>query len=64
MFAVTLSAPASPRPAAPPRAGRREWLGLVVLFLPTLLVAVDNTVLSFALPAISSALTPSATELL
>ena len=48
----------------PPRAGRREWLGLVVLFLPTLLVAVDNTVLSFALPAISSALAPSATELL
>jgi DHA2 family multidrug resistance protein-like MFS transporter len=35
-----------------------------VLFLPTLLVAVDNTVLSFALPAISSALAPSATELL
>jgi MFS transporter, DHA2 family, multidrug resistance protein len=64
MFAVTQSAPASLRPAAPPRAGRREWLGLVVLFLPTLLVAVDNTVLSFALPAISSALAPSATELL
>ncbi len=41
-----------------------KWLGLVVLFLPTLLVAVDNTVLSFALPAISSALAPSATELL
>ena len=35
-----------------------------MLFLPTLLVAVDNTVLSFALPAISSALAPSATELL
>jgi DHA2 family multidrug resistance protein-like MFS transporter len=45
-----------------PRAGRREWLGLAVLVLPTLLVAIDNTVLGFALPAISTALTPSATE--
>ena len=64
MSAVTLSAATSPRRAAPPRAGRREWFGLAVLFLPTLLVAVDNTVLSFALPAISAALAPSATELL
>jgi DHA2 family multidrug resistance protein-like MFS transporter len=37
----------------PPRAGRREWFGLAVLFLPTLIVAIDNTVLGFALPAIS-----------
>jgi DHA2 family multidrug resistance protein-like MFS transporter len=35
-----------------------------VLFLPTLLVAVDNTVLGFALPEISAALAPSAAELL
>ena len=52
------------RPTSPARAGHREWLGLAVLFLPTLLVAVDNTVLSFALPAISRALEPSATQLL
>jgi MFS transporter, DHA2 family, multidrug resistance protein len=45
-----------------PRAGRREWLGLAVLFLPTLLVAVDNTVLGFALPAISAALAPTADQ--
>ena len=64
MSAVTPSPATSPRRAAPPRAGRREWFGLAVLFLPTLLVAVDNTVLSFALPAISAALAPSATELL
>jgi DHA2 family multidrug resistance protein-like MFS transporter len=64
MSAVTLSAATSLRRDAPPRAGRREWFGLAVLFLPTLLVAVDNTVLSFALPAISAALAPSATELL
>ncbi len=47
-----------------PRAGGRAWLGLAVLFLPTLLVAVDTTVLSFALPAISAVLSPSATQLL
>lgn len=42
----------------------RPWAGLAVLVLPTLLVAIDNTVLSFALPAISAALAPSATQLL
>ncbi len=48
----------------PVRAGRREWLALAVLMLPVLLVAVDNTVLSFAIPAISLALNPAATDLL
>jgi MFS transporter, DHA2 family, multidrug resistance protein len=33
-----------------------------VLFLPTLLVAIDNTVLGFALPAIGAALAPSAVQ--
>ncbi|MGP9500816.1 MFS transporter [Specibacter sp. AOP5-B1-6] len=47
-----------------PRAGARTWLALAVLMLPVLLVSVDNTVLSFAIPAISLALTPSASELL
>ncbi|WP_423920121.1 MFS transporter [Frigoribacterium sp. 2-23] len=46
--------------AIPARAGRREWAALVVLMLPVLLVSVDNTVLSFALPEISTALRPSA----
>ena len=46
------------------RAGRREWLGLAVLMLPVLLVSVDNTVLSFAIPSLSRALTPTGTELL
>jgi DHA2 family multidrug resistance protein-like MFS transporter len=46
------------------RAGRREWLGLVLLMLPVLLISVDNTVLSFALPAISLDLRPSSTTLL
>jgi DHA2 family multidrug resistance protein-like MFS transporter len=64
---MTVTAPGR-RPGAvatpPPRAGRREWFGLAVLFLPTLLVAIDNTVLAFALPSISAALSPSATQLL
>ena len=46
------------------RAGRREWLGLAVLMLPVLLVSVDNTVLSFAIPSLSRALAPTGTELL
>jgi MFS transporter, DHA2 family, multidrug resistance protein len=52
------------RIAPPARAGRREWCGLAVLLLPTLLVTIDNTVLGFALPAISAALSPSAAQLL
>ncbi|WP_232661324.1 MFS transporter [Pseudonocardia sp. TRM90224] len=53
---------------APPqvatRAGTREWAGLAVLFLPTLIVAIDNTVLGFALPAMSAALAPTSAQLL
>ena len=53
--------------AAPAPAGRitaRQWFALVLLMLPVLLVSVDNTVLSFALPAISLDLAPSSTTLL
>ena len=46
------------------RAGRREWLGLAVLALPCLLVAMDLTVLNLAVPRLSLALKPSASELL
>jgi DHA2 family multidrug resistance protein-like MFS transporter len=46
------------------RAGPREWAALAVLMLPVLMVSVDNTVLSFALPAISVDLRPSGTQLL
>ncbi|MFC4946899.1 MFS transporter [Pseudonocardia sp. GCM10023141] len=60
---MTVTTPAR-RPLVPPRAGRREWIGLAVLFLPTLLAATDTTVLGFALPAISAALAPSGTQLL
>ncbi|MDQ4501518.1 MFS transporter [Sinomonas sp. ASV322] len=42
----------------------RRWLALAALMFPVLLIAVDNTVLAFALPAISLALQPGSTELL
>ena len=45
---------------ATPRVGWRGWAALVVLMLPVLLVSVDNTVLSFALPQIALDLQPTA----
>ena len=45
-------------------AGRREWLGLVVLALACLLYAMDLTVLHLAVPSLSSELRPSSAELL
>ncbi|MBA2521570.1 MAG: MFS transporter [Chloroflexia bacterium] len=47
-----------------PRAGRREWIGLAVLILPTLLIAIDLTVLHLAVPAISRDLAPTSAQLL
>lgn len=52
-------------PAEPTRrATPRDWAGLAVLLIPVLMVSVANTVLSFALPAISIDLTPTASTLL
>ena len=39
---------------APPKAGRREWLALALLALPTLLVTMDLNVLLLALPQIAN----------
>ena len=47
-----------------PTAGAREWAALAVLMMPVLLVSVDNTALSFALPTISQALHPTGAQLL
>jgi DHA2 family multidrug resistance protein-like MFS transporter len=47
---------------APSRAGRREWIGLAVLALPTLLVALDIGVLFLALPHLSADLGASGVE--
>ncbi len=46
------------------RAGRREWIGLAVLALPCLLYAMDVTVLTLAVPALTADLEPTSTELL
>ncbi|HEX2316253.1 MAG TPA: MFS transporter [Thermomonospora sp.] len=50
--------------ATTPRAGWREWAGLAVLALPTLLVSMDLTVLHLAVPHLTADLSPSGTQLL
>lgn len=47
-----------------PLASLKGWLGLVVLMLVVLVVSIDSTVLSFALPELSKDLRPSGTGLL
>jgi MFS transporter, DHA2 family, multidrug resistance protein len=48
----------------PPKAGRREWIGLAVLALACLLYVMDLTVLHLAVPAISADLAPTSAQLL
>lgn len=59
---MTLTDEISLADAAGRRVGWRGWAALVVLMLPVLLVSVDNTVLSFALPAIALDLAPTSTQ--
>lgn len=42
----------------------RRWVALVVLVLPVMLIAVDNTVLGFAIPELTADLRPSSGQLL
>lgn len=42
----------------------RRWLGLAVLIIPTLLVSMDSSSLFLAIPRLSEAIAPSASELL
>jgi MFS transporter, DHA2 family, multidrug resistance protein len=46
------------------RAGRREWIGLAVIALPSLLYSMDLTVLYLAVPELTRELEPSASQLL
>ncbi len=62
MSTVRLSPAARPAPA--PRAPWRDWAALSLLMFPVLLVAVDNTALTFALPAIARGLDATGVELL
>ena len=71
-LAAGASVRAAHQPAGRQPAGRqlgtpkpgREWLALGLLMFPVLLVAVDNTALTFALPAIARSLEPSGVQLL
>jgi DHA2 family multidrug resistance protein-like MFS transporter len=45
-----------------PRAGRREWIGLAVLALPTLLISIDVFVMLLALPHLSTDLGANSTQ--
>jgi len=49
---------------APPKATRREWIGLAVLALACLLYVMDLTVLHLAVPAMSADLKPTSAQLL
>ncbi|WP_407717046.1 MFS transporter [Jiangella alkaliphila] len=46
------------------RAGKREWIGLAVLALPTLLLALDMSVLHLAVPHLAADLHPTSSQLL
>ncbi|HVI17121.1 MAG TPA: MFS transporter, partial [Gaiellales bacterium] len=48
----------------PPKATRREWVGLAVLALACLLYVMDLTVLDLAVPALSADLRPTSSQLL
>lgn len=50
--------------AASEFAGKKEWAGLTVLALPTLLVSMDMSILYLATPSLSADLHPSSSELL
>ncbi|MFI9028156.1 MFS transporter [Streptomyces sp. NPDC053560] len=49
---------------APPRATKREWIGLAVLALPSMLVTMDLTLLHLAVPHLGADLDPSSSQLL
>ncbi len=53
-----------PHNNTPPRAGRREWIGLSVIALPCMLYSMDLTVLNLAIPRLSADLKPGSSELL
>ncbi|MBO8197348.1 MFS transporter [Streptomyces smyrnaeus] len=50
--------------AAPVKAGARQWAGLAVLALPTLLISLDQSVLFLALPQLAESLRPTGTQIL
>ncbi|HET6271052.1 MAG TPA: MFS transporter [Arthrobacter sp.] len=61
---ITKNAAAVALPGGGRREPGRDWLALALLMFPVLLVAVDNTALTFALPAIARSLDASGVQLL
>ncbi|MGW5880114.1 MFS transporter [Nocardiopsis terrae] len=51
-------------PPTPARAGARQWTGLAVLALPTLLASIDISVLNLAAPHVSADLDADGTQML
>lgn len=51
-------------PAITTKAGLREWLGLALLSLPTVLLGLDLTLLHLTLPALAADLQPTSTQAL
>lgn len=49
---------------APAKAGARQWAGLAVLALPTLLISLDQSVLFLALPHLAESLRPTGAQTL
>jgi MFS transporter, DHA2 family, multidrug resistance protein len=62
--ATETTLPWAETPETPPKAGRREWIGLAVLALACLLYVMDLTVLHLAVPSMSADLQPSSAQLL
>jgi len=63
MLDLKLENVAAQSAAAPlPRAGTREWIGLAVLALPTLLVSIDVSLMLLALPRIGADLGASSAQ--
>ncbi len=50
--------------SVPPRAGRKEWIGLAVISLACLLYVMDLSVLYLAVPSLTRDLEPSSSQLL
>ena len=50
--------------ATPPRAGRKEWIGLAVISVACLLYVMDLSVLYLAVPSLTRDLEPSSSQLL
>ena len=47
-----------------PRAGSKEWIGLAVIALPSLLYSTGLSVLNLAVPSLSADLGPTSSQLL